>query len=68
VPVQNRFCVALGAPFDYTTRLKTAQSCVAGSKPLAFSLFFNFSTDFNETYTVKPYGDEDGEPLGRPGE
>jgi uncharacterized membrane protein len=69
VPVSNRFCVALGAPFDYTTRLKTARSCVAGSKPLAFSLFYDFSTDDADwTYTVRAYGDEDGEPLGPVGQ
>jgi hypothetical protein len=69
VSVSNRFCVALAAPFDYTTKLNTAKSCVAGAKPLTFSLFYDFvANDAHHTYTVKPYRDEGGEPLGRPGE
>lgn len=66
----QRFCVATGGNFQYTTQQVNGASCPAGYKPLVFSLFIDGSGMWSRlanaghlTYTVKPRRDEGGQRL-----
>lgn len=68
VAVSEKFCAAVGKPFDYKTQTKGG-ACADGYEPLEFSMYIGLSGgDYGRaSYVMMPHrSNDDGDPFGGP--